>query len=216
MFMTAGEWHGYHVGMTDLEITDDKENPNSFYALVSENIQNKIDQIPDSIMNMGESELKPYTTEIDMQVRLSIWHEYNRAQAAHRKMSMANATIGICSRMHFYRMTSDPHRLAFMLLQPPNYKYKLEEMLDAVLVKFRKTLEMPIQDETGAYDLEACKYIHKAALSLHEIVRGSVVQRHLNVNVEADKNTESVEDLDKQLEELRNKKAINTKWAEIE
>ncbi len=213
-------------GLGELDREIDKNNPTSFYSLISPSVQERIGNLPENVLSMSEHELKKYVTAVDTQVRLSLWHEYYKCQMQNRKISIMNALAGICSKQYFYKLIDNQHKLAYLTLPPPKYKFQVEEMLGTAMDKLREVLEVPLYKQDGEFDVGAGSLILKAASKLYEIVHGSVVQRNLNVNMETDVKTlpqeATVEELDKKLLELRKKahgqmpSEIAVSWTEVE
>lgn len=150
---------------------------------------------------------------LDNRLRLKFWTEYDRVLGAGGKqMIMANVLGGLCSKELFYKKyLTHPHKVAWLVCPPTDYLTKASEALEFGLEQLRDILDMPHkigEGTTAKLDAKLAEIKLKIITLLDARVRGAVVQKTMNINASigavkgvAEANT--VEDLERQLKELR-------------
>jgi hypothetical protein len=154
-------------------------------------------------------------TPMDNRLRLKFWVEYDRCLATgSRQMIMANVVGGICSReLFYYHYLKYPHKVAWLVCPPTDYMTKASEALEFGLEQMRDILDMP-HATAGKLDAKLAEIKLKIIALLDARVRGAVVQKTLNVNasvgdVKRVAEANSVEELEKQLKELRRRDQLS-------
>lgn len=153
-------------------------------------------------------------TPTDNRLRIKFWLEYDRALTSQDKFSVPNVVSGVCFSTFFYnRYLLNPDKVAWLLCPPADYVAKLTEILDFGLEQMRDILELPNTDSKGRPQTALMALKAKIVAMAHERIKGAVVQRveqkQVNLNVET-KDTQvanallhgSMADIDKRLKEL--------------
>lgn len=161
--------------------------------------------------------LQPSVT--DNRIRLRFWMEYDSAMAAGRSLQPSYAFSGICSKDFFYRLyISNAPKVAWLLCRPASYEAINTEALHFGLEQLRDILETPHILPNGKADTKLMEIKAKIVNMLDQRVKGSVIQKTMNLNVTAsDKKVSeiaeisSMEELERRLVELkrRERKAQN-------
>jgi hypothetical protein len=194
----------------------DAENPKALVNVVRPEIREKIARVPADLFSLTEDELekrspKGQFTWVDRRLRVSWWQEYTRATENHpRMMKMTEVVKGICSRNYFYEhVLADKVRLAFLLTPPSNYEVATEEALLRGVDRIREILDFPLYDEQGRPQPKNAEVMIKAYMLLDQRVKGAVIQRieqkNLNLNVGKPQNSNDAltdEEAERKLTEL--------------
>ncbi len=190
----------------------DEENPRSVINLVTETVAIHIQNVPSSMLDIGEDELrtlyginwKPPT--IDDRLRFMFWKEYDNAQSNIRKMKVSHIYAGVCSRECFYKVIATPERFAWILCPPVDYMVGAEEALTYGLEQLRDILTQRHTTMGGALDSKSAALKLEVVKMLDQRVKGAIIQttKNLNVNVNANKGivAPKIEDVDKRIKEL--------------
>jgi hypothetical protein len=206
---------GAPAGQTT-SLLHDAENPKALVNVVRPEIREKISRVPADLFSLTEEELerrspKGQFTWVDRRLRVSWWQEYTRATENHpRMMKMTEVVDGICSRNYFYdHVLADKVRLAFILTPPSNYTVATEEALLRAVDRVREILDFPLYDEQGRPQPKNAEVVIKAFMLLDQRVKGAVIQRieqkNLNLNVGKQASTTDTltdEEAEKKLSEL--------------
>ncbi len=142
-------------------------------------------------------------------LRIAFWREYERAQSTKTMMLLANITSGIVSYQVFKKhFESHATRMAFIITPPQDYDTVIAEMFSIGLEQMRDILVSPHVDEQGKINTRLADVKIRIVESLHSRIKGGVVQRveqknlNVNVNKESNQALQSMEDIDKRLAEL--------------
>lgn len=192
----------------------DLNNPQHFINLVPPKIREAILTIPHDFFKWTEKEIMSHMKEesildVDFELRLSFWEEYERVFQQANKMKMINIIRGVISEPTFYNhVLSKPVRVLFMITEPSYYKKRLKYAHHLLTNKILEIAKMDIRDsskdglpdaKTMAIQLEAFKY---ADQRLH----GSIIQRtenkNLNATVEIKAEAQTHDEIDRQIKEL--------------
>lgn len=201
----------------------DKDNPRSIYNLFQYGQwKTLLDKLEHCDFNIPEKTLRQLAktntnTELN-RLRHAFWEEYNRAQFYNDKMHPFTMGItNITTWQRFEELLKDKHCLVYILTPPPQYKVQVKEGLSHGLERVREILDLPLQDPvTGKINTQICNLIMSATKFLDARVNGAFTQKQVNYNVNENKTTIedktspatqlTVEDIDKKIRELENKK----------
>jgi hypothetical protein len=160
---------------------------------------------------------QPSTT--DNRIRLRFWMEYDSAQADQREMQMSYAHGGICSKEFFYqKYISHTPKIAWLLCRPASYEAISTEALHFGLEQLRDILDVPHVLPNGKPDTKLMEIKAKIVNMLDQRVRGSVIQKTMNLNLTTSEKKvsevaeiSSMQELERRLVELkrRERKAQN-------
>lgn len=191
------------------------DNPRSLVNLLPAAVSEAVLSVPDDLLELELDQLEKQMSwgrfhQIDKRLRVSFWAEYDRAIQDGNKMHIHNVYQGVCSRMQFYRVIQDRVRMAFILTPPESYTISVEEALLQGVRRLREILEFPLYDKKGNPNTKVAEVIVKTYAMLDMRVKGAVVQRveqkNLNVNVNGNQALEqlpeTVADLDRELLDL--------------
>jgi hypothetical protein len=96
---------------------------------------------------------------------------------------MAQVYRGVCTKQAFYETyLKRPEFIAWMLCPPTNYVKMAEETLAFGWGKMRDILEMPV-NPTDKHGMKLAELQLKITLAMDMRVKGAVIQKNLNVNV---------------------------------
>lgn len=178
----------------------DLSNPQHFINLVPKKIREQIFKIPDNLLSLTETKLISQTYEdaipedIDYQLRLSFWDEYEACFKDCKEMRINKITEGICSAPTFYEnIITNPGRLLFIITQPSLVQNRLKYAFHLSMAEMIKLLKAPtpINAKTGTPDGKILDTKYKIFEYLDQRLHGSIIQRQsieqksLNINVDA-------------------------------
>lgn len=151
----------------------------------------------------------------DNRLRVRFWDEYERAQAnSQKKFRMENVYAGVCTHGYFFeRYLKSNERVAWLLTPPASYVVRAEEALGFGLERMRDILELPIEGDDGKINVKLAELQAKIVAMLDIRVKGAVVQRVENKNMNLNVATsdqgvakalvgQSMGDIEKRLKEL--------------
>lgn len=202
---------------------DDVSNPRSVVSLTSEipTLQKALKELlfmDPQLMELDEHELqqKARPSLTLSRLRMAFWNEYEKANQQNRKMHLSKIIAGVCTETVFKKKVLNDHvRLAYILVPPKDYVITTKEALDRGLDSLRAIVGAKVVDDDGNLIPKSADIVLKAVALLDMRVKGAVVQRidqrSLNVNVNKDVTPDhshmpqTVEDLDRQLEAIKQK-----------
>lgn len=162
----------------------------SVVNLIPETLSKNAQKIPDAYRRFDEKSARKKfrPTPVMNQLRAAFWVEYNSVQTHnHDKMTMARVYAGICSHDYWENVViHSKEMLCWLLIPPQNYQALLDEAWDAGLSKLREIIDVPIYDEKGKLQIQASNLVIKVWQILDQRKHGSVVQKHMNVNLTGD------------------------------
>ena len=172
----------------------DETNPRSVFNLLPQSVKNHLTEAfkaKPEIFNMDEyvlyrtlsrNNIQPSPT--DNTIRMKFWIEYDDCQMNMKKnMDITRIISGICSSEYWYGVYLKSHtRLAWMLCKPVGYATKTEEALEFAAEQIRDILAQP-HVVNGKLDTRIADTKMKAYAFLHNIVKGAVVQKTMQLNV---------------------------------
>lgn len=166
---------------------------------------------------LKEEEISPNAT--DNRIRLKFWMEYDVAREKGRNLHITYAFAGICTNEFFYKKyLTSPTRVAWLLCVPTTYSAISEEALHFGLEQLRDILETPHLFPDGKPNTKLMEIKAKIVHMLDLRVRGALVQKTLNLNLNAGERKageiaeiDSMEELERRMIELkrRERKAQN-------
>lgn len=174
-------------------------------------VGSRLQAIPEDVHVMTDKELEGTgnITFYDRRLRHA-WHiELTNATKRRLKMNMANIWGGVCSKDYFHKIViNNSFKLAYITRPPFDYRVSLEELLSLGIEQLREILLLPHVNEKGKVDARMADVKAKIVQDIVNRVHGQVIQRvevksqNMNVNVEATREVESVEDIDAKIREL--------------
>lgn len=153
-------------------------------------------------------------TATDNRLRIKFWDEYDRAQADNSRMEVKNIFAGICVREYFYgHYLAKPEKVAWMMCAPASYEVKMEEALAFGIEQLRDILELDHVSASGRIDVKLLELKAKIVAMMDQRVKGAVVQRvenkNMNLNISTSDQTVAkkamagtMEQIEKRLKEL--------------
>lgn len=198
----------------DLELSVlDSQNPHSLVRMVPEQFAKKVRELPVKFWTADEKQLAQWAkpTEVEAQLRISFWNEYQRAVDQKQSMKMGNVYAPVCTKDYFYRVICRvPSKLGYVLAPPQSYSIQMEEMLNLGLGKMREVLMLPVRDNKGNPNTRLIAEWVKIVALLDNRVKGAVTQNfsirqqslNVNVNKAASEAPRSVEDIDAEMRKL--------------
>lgn len=211
------------IRLTELAPLDGHRSVLKFLnSVLKPKIQYHLETSP-HLFGLGEDELERYIEEntevklsaVDNLLRMRFWYLYEHALHKDRfeAISGGELSAGICDSAYLHgRCFKVPEKVAWMLTPPLNYRERTNEALEYGIKWYRKILGMPDADDRGRLNMHLIQTKLRIIALLDMRVKGSPVQRNLNINVEdaTREVTKEVEQLttneiEKQLRELANR-----------
>ena len=132
----------------------DRSNPKSIYNMVPESVQIGMEAVTKEMLYMTAEEMEeawPITdstiqsiTSTIKKIRYSFWEEFHRSHNLNQSIKILKVVTGVCSRSYFRdKVATVPHRLAYILKAPDNYKYSLMELHEVGLRQMMEILTAP-------------------------------------------------------------------------
>lgn len=188
-----------------MDIKDDLEPADQsvdLYSLLPNAVKDAINSVPEELLNLPEKQFcKIYEPNSnDRYIRMNLWNEYTRATRSGTKMISARIFHNVMTAGAFNaKFLANPHRVAFMLIPPHQYTLRMQNLLDRSLSKLEDILDMELTEKSAPTIL-------KAALGIRDVVKGTAVQRNINVTADVSDSQKLTPDMiDKKIEELRGK-----------
>lgn len=210
-----------------LEVTD-RDNPQSLYNLLPGSLQTLIDLLPQELLNLPEEDLRPRVrpTLLQERLRVSFWKEYNAAKdRSASAMNINRVSGGLCSRPYFHDVVSDQVKLAWLLCPPVDYLLAVEEAVNYGVEELRKILSLSHIDGEGKINASLIGKKIKILELLDNRLKGIPIQRIEQKSMHAfvhknDANSdptavESLEEIQKRIQALEQKKYSNIQDAEL-
>lgn len=200
-----------------LEIT----NPQHFFNLVPDSLREAIKKIPIEYFEWSEAKLILETypdqapNDIDAELRISFWDEYNSKFEAMSPMLIENIIKGICSRKHFTTgIITNPGRLAYIITEPLVVKNRLKHAFHLHLNEMVRIGKMKeeINAKTGTTDTKLLDLKFKIFEYLDQRLHGSLIQRtqtqieqksvNVNINTTIESQPQTPEAIDMEIQKL--------------
>jgi hypothetical protein len=173
-------------------------------------------ETPDLLaLDEGSLKDKVHPTLILNRIRMSFWTEYENAVQLKRRMKLSQIIGGICTE-YFYqqKILTSNDKMAYILCPPTNYTVQVKEALQAGMETIREIVSAKVLDDDGFLIPRAADVVLKAVALLDMRVKGAIVQRvdqrNLNVNLNKDVSPkdalpQSVDELDQMIEQTKAK-----------
>lgn len=196
------------------------ESPRSLVSMVSSKFREKIESLPNELIDRPEheilSEIRKHIpewtpSELDFGIRLNFWREYTYAQQNNYQMRVSDIHKGVCSDRYFFKAMEDKFRLAYILCEFPDEAQKRKLGLSLLWNEMLKIIKMevPINQRTGAPDSKILSIKTDLFKFLYAYQHGQPVQKiqqetkNLNYNIESQATLPaSMEDIDKKIKAL--------------
>lgn len=193
----------------------DTDNPRSVVNLIPETVANKLRAAvtakPD-LFSMDERALRLAVrpTPNDNRLRLAFWNEYNRAQETGTPMRMVSVYAGIVTQQFWdNHYLVEPRNIAWLITPPAHYLVMVEEALSHGIERMRDILDLPVVDAFGKVNVKLGELQAKIVAMLDQRVKGAVIQKQMNLNVNtSDKAAgaalalDSMEEIQRRLKEI--------------
>lgn len=179
----------------------DRRNPKSLYNKVGKTMRECIDQIPRNTWPLVlDNAYLPFSgIDIKLKQRLNALSHSN----AKAQIQIVEICDGICPVVNFYELLKNSDRLAWLVIPPKDYKETLEAAQELWLSRIFEILSLPIKDPvTGKADTRNASLILKAAAMIDLRKHGTPIQRIEQKNLNMNAELPTMEELDKQLQEL--------------
>lgn len=175
----------------------DKDNPKSVYNMVPESVQEGMEAITTDLLYMTPEEMEKQwpdddptiksITSVVKKLRFAFWEEFHRAHNNNIGIQVSKIVQGVCSRSYWRdKVAPVPHRLAYVLKAPDNYKFSLMEIHELGLRQMKEILEAPnwTVDKFGnqIFDSKLAKVKQVIWEKAADRIWGGAVHRSLQVN----------------------------------
>lgn len=189
----------------------DRNNPYSLVSKMPSVIAERFLVIPNEILELSDSELKT-KAKIDLELerlRVSFWTEFDRSDRTETPMNVNNIVSGVCAPTYFTKhILVNSFKLAYICRPPSNIAIAAEELLLFSMEQVREIMALPHTDEKGRVDARLAKVKIDAFREIYNRVKGMVVQRveqknlNVNVNQQSVAQPKSVDEINQRLAEL--------------
>jgi len=190
----------------DLGYIFDKENPHSIINMCNSVISERIALVPASFIDMGtealENDIEP--TKTDKAIKKVFWMIYNQAILNNEKFTGKDIYGNICSPKHFHKeIIGNSKKLAWLLIPPVSQELEFGILNDKVMERLNDIVDMDITNSKGQVDAKKADIVLRAARVILDRT-SPTVQRIESKNLSV-KITGKEENIDKRIEEVRNK-----------
>ena len=197
--------------MTDLQQVEARYRSVEFLLpLLTEGVRAWFEKVPEHLMDWDEHRLEPYVTDTVRLMRIRLWEVFDDTIRMNKDQIKAVLIYdGICSKPIFYAALADPHRAAYMLRAPIDYRTRLKDLHTRGLGRLQEILAAPLVSSRGTFDPKTAAVILEAIKFLDIRTHGNPVQRieskSVNVNIEKQEPElpKSLEELEARIAELR-------------
>jgi hypothetical protein len=193
----------------------DRENPRSVVNLIPDTTAQKLlaaVTAKPELFTMDERALRLAVrpTPNDNRLRLAFWNEYNRAQEQNTPMRMVSVFAGVVTHQFWdNHYLTKPENVAWLITPPASYLVMAEEALAHGIERLRDILDLPVVDAYGKVNVKLGELQAKIVAMLDLRVKGAVVQKNMNLNVNTSDakavnamTLESMEEIQKKLREI--------------
>lgn len=194
----------------DLKETEFDDIVMSVIAPESDRLRNAISRHSEKLTQHTEYEILTLAQPVqtDQLLRISFWDEVNTAIAENRPVSERKIWNGVCSCTYWYRVRDELEwKMAYVLTPVMSYAKANKLGLELGQKAMLAILSAPNVDSKGRIENIKLAQLQKQVFEMiQDRVHGKAVQRiqSHNTNVEANKK-ESIEDIQKELEQLQKK-----------
>lgn len=130
----------------------DENDEYSVVNLVSDRLAQAIKAVPPELFDLTEGELKSKVqpTQTEFQLRVSFWREFEHIFTKGRKKITTREVFGgICTEGHFYRILSNPEKVAWLVKPLEAYDKQIEAIQHRMLDRLWRLSEMELEDSKG-------------------------------------------------------------------
>jgi hypothetical protein len=164
--------------------------------------------IEDKTENQIENEAKP--TKTDKHLRVSFWEEVRRAEEEGVSLIQTNIFRGICSENYWIKLVKEkPHKLAYIMCPLRSYEVENRLLHNTGQQRMFEILSVSPVKADGKLDKGLADLQLKVYKFLDDKRFGQAVQRVQKHSTSSTGEPESVDDLEKKLEDLKNKQDHN-------
>jgi hypothetical protein len=195
-----------------IEVLEPESALRNQFDLLTPGLRKKAEMIPSDIFDLKPMDLeeKIQPTVLMRRLKKRFWQEYQRALARNEESISPIAVYqDLCTRQYFYFSIVNNEEIFAWLLSPlTDFDLMTEEALEFSIERIRaELLTLPLYDAKGKFDNYAAGTLLAAAKFLDARVKGSPLQRieqkNLTVNLHKNSGAVSKDDLNKELEEIR-------------
>ncbi len=194
----------------ELEIEGHEKEENVYvHARMPKAMWDVVRNIPKALLDNDIDSFRP--SVLHKKLRVSFWHEHDQAIKQKRVISILNITKKICTRENFYRILGIPEYIAFIIRPFQEDEMEYRTLLKDSFTRIREMIEMPLNNYSNKGDFISSNAatILKAIEFLDTRVNGKPIQRiqqqNVNVNVGVNEPEVSATEIQKRLEEMKNK-----------
>jgi hypothetical protein len=181
-----------------------------FISLVSKEFTDAIEQMPDAVLELSETELKSLVkpTPVDYALKTSFWREYAKCESVGGVVSARDVYGGITTINYFRNHVLKNHfKLAWLCRPSQVYEKEVEALLSRATERLWELMDMDIYKEDGSIDTKCGSLLLDTIKMVEQRARGLAVQRVQSVNVNIDQNKPAIhinasEDIDRRIKEL--------------
>lgn len=208
--------------MSENAVVDNAENSvaeitpmDAALSVLTDKLRSRYNEVPKEYLEMSDEEIeKEFAfTKTDRMIRICLWKEIARAQEfSLPKINITKMLKGVCSAPTFFQhLLQNDIRVAYYLRPPQAYESQVGELIDIGVKKLREAFDAKLVYSNGHLDARAAKTLLDILAYFEDRTKGAIEQKikmeNKNSNVTVNITTPSMGELDKKLNELRNKLA---------
>lgn len=167
------------------------ENPASVLHFLPPHFQERLEGLPPVWVERSEQELMELTTitRQDRRVRIQFWEEYERAAKNKATMEMSRVAFdtGVPSwGCYEQKLLNNDALFAWLLHPPTSYQLQMKEAHELSLERLIEILGLPLTNKKGEVNVPLASLLLHVYKLIDARVHGSITQRMVNLNLNAD------------------------------
>lgn len=169
-------------------------------------VREAINALPRDLLEMTDEQMREEfrPTMVDEKLRTAFWRQINAIERSNKPFKAAELCKGICTDSYFYnRVLHQPNKLAYIIQPITKYEVQTETLLNVGMSRLEQIITMDIttpKKQFCGYDSDGkekfeyrnvvdpikAKVLLDAINKLEDRVKGSAVQRTVNVNAKTE------------------------------
>ena len=203
-----------------------------------ERLRDSINSIPAELLEMSDEQMREEfrPTMVDEKLRTSFWRQVNNLERTGKPFKANELCRDVCNEAYFYnRVMHNPKKMAYMIQPITKYDVQTEVLLYVGMSRLEQIITMDIttpKKQFAGYDRDGkekfeyknvvdpikAKVLLDAINKLEDRVKGSAVQRTVNVNAktESEPVAYDIESINDSITKLKNKLGVNDDAVPVE
>lgn len=169
-------------------------------------LRESINSIPPELLEMSDEDMRNEfrPTMVEEKLRTSFWRQVNGLERTGKSFKTSDLCRDVCNEAYFYqRVLTNPKKMAYMIQPITKYEVQTEALLNVGMSRLEQIITMDIttpRKQFAGYDRDGkekfeyknivdpikAKVLLDAINKLEDRVKGSAVQRTVNVNAKTE------------------------------